>query len=69
VYIASCTATILWPGLKVFCNQQSHGFIRQVDIHVNCRVKRDKNNNPELLTNETRYQGGKLWSPGGGDES
>jgi transposase InsO family protein len=55
--------------VEVFCNQQTHGFIRQVDVHVNCRVKRDKNNNPELLTNETRYQGGRLWSPGGGDES
>jgi hypothetical protein len=37
--------------------------IRRVDLHVNCRVKRDKNNNPQIESdNSTKYQGGKLLS-------
>jgi putative transposase len=42
---------------------ESFGMIRQVNLHVNCRVKRDKNNNPQMDTNpqKTSYQGGKLW--------
>jgi hypothetical protein len=37
--------------------------IRPVDLHVNCRVKRDKNNNPQMQTQPQKagYQGGKLW--------
>ena len=54
--------------VEVFYSQQTHGFIRLVDVHVNCRVKRDKNNNAELLSADTRYQGGRLWT-GGRDES
>ena len=42
---------------------KSHGFITAVNIHVNCRVKRDKNNNPQVSPTETsRYKGGSLWS-------
>jgi putative transposase len=42
---------------------ESFGMIRPVDQHVNCRVKRDKNNNPQMDVNpqKTSYQGGKLW--------
>jgi transposase InsO family protein len=51
----------------------SHGFIRAVDIHVNCRVKRDKNNNAQVSQSDhqSRYRGGKLWSahPGAEDKS
>jgi hypothetical protein len=37
--------------------------IRLVDLHVNCRVKRDKNNNPQIESdNASTYQGGKLLS-------
>ena len=54
--------------VEVFYGQQTHGFIRPVDVHVNCRVKRDKNNNPELHTVRNRYQGGRLWT-GGADEN
>jgi len=39
-----------------------------VDVHVNCRVKRDKNNNAELATDGAPYQGGRLKFTGGGDE-
>ncbi len=49
--------------VEVRCQNKSFGMIRQVDQHVNCRVKRDKNNNPQMDTNlqNTNYQGGKLW--------
>jgi transposase InsO family protein len=42
---------------------KSFGMIRPVDLHVNCRVKRDKNNNPQIDIDrqQTGYQGGKLW--------
>lgn len=55
--------------VEAFYKQQSHGMIRTVDLHVNCRVKRDKNSNTELLTDGARYRGGSLWSSGGHDES
>jgi hypothetical protein len=39
-----------------------------VDVHVNCRVKRDKNNNAELATEALPYQGGLLRFTGGSYE-
>lgn len=51
--------------VEVVFKQQSYGFIRPVDVHVNCRVKRDKNNNAELASDESRYRGGKLLFDGG----
>ena len=43
---------------------KSYGFITAVDIHVNCRVKRDRNNNPQVSPTDpaSRYRGGNLWS-------
>ena len=42
----------------------SHGFLRAVDLHVNCTVKRDKNSLPQVTTGSqpARYKGGSLWS-------
>ncbi len=42
---------------------ESFGMIRPVNLHVNYRVKRDKNNNPQMdaTLKKTNYQGGKLW--------
>lgn len=42
----------------------SHGFLRAVDLHVNCTVRRDKNSFPQVTTGSesTRYKGGSLWS-------
>lgn len=50
--------------VEVRSGGKSHGFIRAVDVHVNCRVKRDKNNNAQVIPSglESRYKGGKLWS-------
>jgi len=47
---------------EVFFNQVSHGLLVPVDLHVNCRVKRDKNINNKLeADHKTDYQGGGLW--------
>lgn len=41
--------------------QSSYGFVRQVDLHVNCRVGRDKNCRVTLSTQPTEPQSGKIW--------
>ena len=50
--------------LEVKYQNQSFGMARPVNLAVNSRVKRDKNNNAQLHCNQTgtTYQGGKLWS-------
>jgi putative transposase len=49
--------------VEVKYQNKSFGMIRLVDLHVNCRVKRDKNNNPQIESdNSSTYQGGKLLS-------
>ena len=42
---------------------KSFGMIRPVNLHVNCRIKRDKNNNPQIDIEPQKisYKGGKLW--------
>ncbi len=48
--------------VEVFHNQKSHGFLTMVDLHVNCRVKRDRNRNAQLeSTLKEPYKGGDLW--------
>jgi transposase InsO family protein len=49
--------------VEVLLNAKTYGLLSPLDIHVNCRVKRDKNNNPDLVsTDEGRtYKGGSLW--------
>ena len=47
--------------VEVKYQQKSFGMIRPVDIHVNCRVKRDKNKNTELKSTKSDYKGGGLW--------
>jgi hypothetical protein len=51
-------------AVEVKYKNQSFGMIRPVDLSVNYRVKRDKNNNPQLDVTNTSpgYQSGKLWS-------
>jgi len=50
-------------NLEIKYQNKSFGLIRPVDLHVNCRVKRDKNNNPQIeSSNLAKYQGGKLLS-------
>ncbi|MBF0530829.1 MAG: DDE-type integrase/transposase/recombinase [Deltaproteobacteria bacterium] len=49
--------------IEVKYEQKSYGFLRPVDLHVNCRVKRDKNRDIDLAdSQEARiYKGGRLW--------
>lgn len=49
--------------IEIKCAKISHGFVRPVDLHVNCSVKRDKNRNPQLsaASDPERYKGGSLW--------
>lgn len=48
--------------LEVKYRNKSFGVIRPVNLHVNCRVKRDKNNQPQINQNtNTVYQGGSLF--------
>ena len=53
-------------NLEIKYQNKSFGLIRGVDLHVNCRVKRDKNNNPQIESSHlTKYLGGKLLSQKG----
>jgi hypothetical protein len=49
--------------VEVIFSGQTYGFLSPLDIHVNCRVKRDKNNNPQLISTDQgrTYKGGSLW--------
>ncbi len=51
-------------NVEVKYQNQSFGMIRPVNLTVNYRVKRDKNNNPQIHVDNhtTSYRGGKLWS-------
>ncbi len=46
--------------VEIRCSGQSYGCLRQVDLHVNSRVKRDKNGQVEL-TGAGITQSGRLW--------
>ena len=50
--------------VEVKYQNKSFGMLVAVNLNVNCRVKRDKNNNPQIHSNTqlTEYGGGKLWS-------
>lgn len=48
--------------VEVFWDQASHGFLVPVDLHVNCRVKRERHQRTELDAHrKPDYQGGDLW--------
>jgi len=49
--------------VEVRYQTQSYGFLHAVDVHVNCRVKRNRDHQTEIAsTNEKRpYRGGTLW--------
>jgi putative transposase len=49
--------------VEILLNGRTYGLLAPLDIHVNCRVKRDKNNNPQLISTDQgrSYKGGSLW--------
>lgn len=50
--------------VEILYRQKSYGFLRPVDLHVNCRVKRDKNRNTQINidAHKNKYRGGSLLS-------
>jgi transposase InsO family protein len=49
--------------VELLYNGQTYGLLPAVDLHVNCRVKRDRNSNPQVAaSDQTPYKGGSLWS-------
>lgn len=46
--------------VEIRSSGKSHGFLRQVDLHVNSRVKRDKNGQIEIV-GESACDSGRLW--------
>jgi len=48
--------------VEVKWNNRSYGIVRQVDVHVNCRIKRDENNKGNVIikTSHNNYKGGNL---------
>jgi putative transposase len=50
--------------VEVFFDQRSYGTLTPVDLHVNCRIRRDKGLNVLIDTpeNPPKYHGGSLWS-------
>ena len=47
--------------VEICWQQQSYGYLRPVDLHVNCRVKRDKNNQAQITSADHQPKGGKIW--------
>ena len=50
--------------VEVKYQNKSFGMLVPINLNVNCRIKRDKNNNPQIHSNTelNEYGGGKLWS-------
>jgi len=48
--------------IEIRYQSRSYGIVRPVDLHVNCRVKRDENNMRDVIitTDNTGYKGGGL---------
>lgn len=50
--------------VEVFHEHKSYGLLSPVDLHINCRVKRNRDSGTDVEANDktSKYQGGKLWS-------
>lgn len=48
-------------SVEVRWQQKSYGYLTAVDLNVNCRVKRDKNNQTQISPNKHNPTGGKVW--------
>jgi hypothetical protein len=47
--------------IEVRWKQESYGIIRQLDLHINSRVKRDKNCQTQLVDEGSSPESGQLW--------
>ena len=50
-------------SVEVRWQQKSYGYLTAVDLNVNCRVKRDKNNQAQISSERHKPSGGKVWEP------
>jgi transposase InsO family protein len=50
--------------VEVIHEHKSYGFLTLLDLHINCRVRRNKSSGTDVEPSEKgpRYQGGRLWS-------
>jgi len=49
--------------IEVIHNRKSYGFLTPLDLHINARVKRNRDSGTDVLSDKTsKYRGGKLWS-------
>ena len=48
-------------SVEVRYKNKSYGMLVQIDIHVNCRVKRDKNNNIAISSKNIAPESGQIW--------
>jgi len=51
---------------EVLFKEESYGFLVPVNLAVNCRAKRDRNNNVQIESSKPAkdYKGGSLWGKG-----
>jgi hypothetical protein len=56
--------------VEVLYKEQSYGFLTLLDLHINARVKRDKNSGTdlEMADKPAQYQGGQLWAEKGSEQ-
>jgi len=47
--------------VEVRWNQKSYGILPRVDLHHNCKVKRNSNNQIEISTDKTKPKSGQIW--------
>jgi hypothetical protein len=48
-------------SVEVRWQQKSYGYVTAVDLNVNCRVKRDKNNQAQISPEGNKPTAGKIW--------
>jgi len=51
---------------EITFGKKSYGFARLVDVNVNCRVRRNKNSDTDMMPagSQSKYRGGRLWAGG-----
>ena len=48
-------------SIEIRYKNKTYGMLNQIDINVNCRVKRDKNNNIAISSKDLTPQSGQIW--------
>lgn len=68
VALIGCQVELLYQPdeknrVEVRYQSQSYGFLHAVDVHVNCRVKRNRDHQAEIVSGKEKstYRGGVLW--------